>query len=109
MTIETDVKCLHCGRVSWRVRCERERRWQSATQVWPHPLEPLPARPRCSHCGGPLYLDEDFRRVHVAATEWRASLRFAREEEGEDDGAVQPGRPRGRPPLGEVGPRERAA
>jgi len=75
MIVETDVKCLHCGRVSWRVQCEGGACPRTAVQVWPELLKPLPARPRCQHCGGPVYLDEDARRLHLTAAEWRAWLR----------------------------------
>lgn len=63
MILETDVKCLYCGRVSWRVQCKSGAWSRTAVQVWPQLVKPLPGRPRCQHCGGPVYLDEERPKV----------------------------------------------
>lgn len=88
MIVETDVKCLYCGRVSWRVQCERDACLQTAVQVWPQLLGPLPARPRCTYCGGPVYLDDDLQKLHLTAAEWRARLERACARQGQTAGGA---------------------
>ena len=63
MLIHTDVTCLYCAHVSWRVELEHSARWQTARVLWPEPGASLPTHPRCARCGGPVYLDEDYRVV----------------------------------------------
>ena len=92
MIVETDVKCLYCGRVSWRVQCEHGACSQTSVQVWPQQLGPLPARPRCTYCGGPVYWDDDFRRLRLTAAEWRAGLPRARAVQGQSVGGAPPKR-----------------
>ncbi len=81
MIIQTDVKCLHCSRATWRVELERGAPWQAALVVWPQRGGQLPARPRCMYCGGPVYLDEDFQRMRMTDAESGAQLRRVRKEE----------------------------
>ena len=75
MIIRTEVKCLCCARVSWYIELERGAPWQTASVVWPQRGGRLPARPRCTHCGGPVFLDEDFPRARMTDVEWRAQPR----------------------------------
>src|SRR5438067_13807071 len=72
MIIQTDVKCLYCGHVSWRVEMEHGAPWRTAEMVWPELGAALPARPQCTRCGGPVYLDGDYREVRVRQSEARA-------------------------------------
>lgn len=83
MVVQSDVKCLYCGRVSWRVELDLAGSWEEAWVVSPPPAGWLPATPRCTHCGGPVYLDDDFQRVRMTVDEWRAKLRRMQREETE--------------------------
>jgi hypothetical protein len=74
MIIQTDVKCLYCGHVSWRVEMEHGAAWRTAEMVWPEPGGTLPARPRCTRCDGPVYLDGDYQQVRLRQSERRARL-----------------------------------
>ena len=77
MIIQTDVTCLYCGHVSWRVELERGEPWQLADVVWPEGTR-LPARPQCTRCGGPVYLDQDYRRVRVRNRDWQTLVEQVR-------------------------------
>ena len=74
MIIQTDVLCLYCGHVSWRIEMEHGAPWRTAEMVWPEPGGELPARPRCTRCGGPVYLDGDYRQVRRRQSEARAAI-----------------------------------
>jgi hypothetical protein len=65
MRIHTDVACLYCGHISWHVELEHTQPWQTAMVLWPEGGSRLPARPSCTRCGGPVYLDSDYRVVRV--------------------------------------------
>ena len=71
MIIQTDVKCLYCGHVSWRVEMEHGAQWRTAEMVWPELGGTLPAHPHCTRCGGPVYLDGDYREVRMRQSEAR--------------------------------------
>jgi hypothetical protein len=83
MIIQTDVKCLYCGQVSWRVEMEHGAKWATAEMVWPEMGGALPEHPRCTRCGGPVFLDGDFRQVRQRQSEARAKLHKIRVETGQ--------------------------
>lgn len=80
MIIQTDVKCLYCGRVSWRIEMEYGAPWRTAEMVWPEPGGELPAKPQCTACGGPVFLDTDYRQVRMRQSEARARREQLRRE-----------------------------
>ncbi len=78
MIIQTDVACLQCGHVSWRVELERGEPWQLAEVIWPEAGRRLPLQPRCTRCGGQVYLDHDYHQVRMRHRDWQALLQRAR-------------------------------
>ena len=82
MIIQTDVKCLYCGHVSWRIEMDHGAKWDTAEMVWPQMGGELPAQPKCTRCGGPIFLDGDFRQVRQRTSEARAKVQRLRAEAG---------------------------
>lgn len=77
MIVQTDVTCLYCGHVSWRVELQKGQPWQAAEVIWPVAGR-LPTKPHCARCGGPVYLDQDYHEVRVSHREWQAVIAQAR-------------------------------